>query len=1119
MRKKIKKLSKKLKEKKISKIPMIKKIKAYLFYIRLYPQAVLKAIFFLVTNPKNFLNKIQRVERIVSPVLPENQLSFNFLQFLSPEKIIGVIKILFTQGPKGVIEKIKEKQWQNYHNLSINQQYQIWLKKNYPTKKELEKQKKESKKFKYQPKISLITPVYNPEKKHLIECIESVLNQSYPNWELCLVDDASTKKYVKEVLNNYSKKDKRIKVKFREKNGHICVTSNDALKMAKGGYMGLLDHDDFLWPNALYEVVKLINQKPHVQFIYSDEDKLDYDGKTHIDPFFKPDWSPDYLRSINYITHFAVLKKSLIDKIGGFRVGTEGAQDWDLFLRAIFYLEKNIGHCHPLDKKNPIQHISTILYSWRKTTQSTASEKYASIVKNYAYKNQKKVLEDDLKRRGYKGWVEPTKYLGLWRVRYEIIGNPLVSIIIPTKDKYEYISRCLKSIIKKTTYKNYELIIVDTGSTDKKVWQLYEKIKKIHQNTKVLNWQKHFNFSSVCNFGAEKSRGEYLLFLNNDTEIITPDWIEGMLEHGQRREVGAVGCKLLYKNNNIQHIGLIISKEIGAHHININTSDYIQINQPLNNLNTSIRNISVLSAACLLIKKNLFQNHKFNQNLYQDYNDVFLCLNLLEKKFFNIFTPFSKLYHFESTTFHKKNLQETFKRIYEGKINFFNEIKNYYKLNSIEYFLDDRFFNKNSYEIDINLSNLINFHKNLPNFLENNNYFKNILFITHLYYPSIGGAEKIFQRWAEKLTNLNYKVTVLTTNALSTEDYYKNLNRNLPKIGLINNVLVIRISVNDLKHKILGFFWKIINKFSFTRHTIGPLFFGPQFFPFPKEIKKEKFDYVIAGPTPTSSIFYGLIFSKINKIPFYIFPFIHINDNLHTALINKLFFKKAKKIITTTLSEKKFFLNLGIKYNKIFSAFNPVDKILFEKKQENKQLVKIKDYILYLGQEGRHKNIPLLINAMIDIWNHGYRNKLVIAGQRTDFSYELDNIIKKIAKKYKNKIIRLNNISEEEKINLLDHCLFLVNPSYHESFGLVFLEAWARKKPVIGNSIDAVKNVVNHEKNGLIFKFNNKKDLVRKIEFLIKNKKIREKYGLNGFKKVKNEYNFDNIDFNLLFAK
>jgi len=422
---------------------IIKKLNYYFFYLRKYPQALIKIPFYLLRyGPKKLWQKVKSVEKIVEPVNP--QWSFHFLQFLSPKKIIKALKILFTKGPKGLIEKIQELKWQNYHNLSINQQYQIWLKKNYPTKKELERQKKESKKFKYQPKISLITPVYNPEKKHLIECIESVLNQSYPNWELCLVDDASTKKYVKEILNNYSKKDKRIKVKFREKNSHICVASNDALKMAKGEYIGLLDHDDFLWPNALYEVVKLINQKPHAQFIYSDEDKLDYDGKTHVDPFFKPDWSPDYLRSINYITHFAVLKKSLIDKIGGFRVGTEGAQDWDLFLRASFYLEKNIGHCHPLDKKNPIQHISTILYSWRKTSQSTASEKNINKVKNYAYENQVKVLNYYLKLKkldkeivAIKGKYHGQIYLKIKKINQSDIDKIFINIIKNKKWRYE----------------------------------------------------------------------------------------------------------------------------------------------------------------------------------------------------------------------------------------------------------------------------------------------------------------------------------------------------------------------------------------------------------------------------------------------------------------------------------------------------------------------------------------------------------------------------------------------------------------------------------------------------------------------------------------------------------
>ncbi len=566
------------------------------------------------------------------------------------------IKIILTKGPKELVKKITGKiKAQKYIN-DLNQGYYLWLKNNYPSAIDLKKSKKEIEKLKYKPKISILTPVYNPDEDFLCECIESVINQTYENWELCLADDASSNPKIKEIIKRYAQKDKRIKYKFRKKNGHICRASNDALKLASGEFVGFLDHDDILWPNALYEVVKLLNEKPHARFIYSDEDKLDFDGKTHIEPFFKPDWSPNYLRSINYITHFTVIKKELIEKLGGFRVGTEGAQDWDLFLRATWWLEKNVGHCHPLDPKCPIQHIPTILYSWRKSPTSTASDKHAEFAKTYAYKNQKKVLEEDIKRRGYKGWVEPTKYLGLWRVRYKIKGNPLVSIVIPTKNKYEYIFRCLSSILQKTTYKNFELVIVDTGSSDENVWRLYDKIKKKHLSTQVLKWNKEFNFSAVCNYGAEKSKGEYLLFLNNDTEVITPDWIEGMLEYAQRKEIGAVGCQLLYPDDRIQHTGLIIGVEeseiLGEKGF---VSNYFRLINPEYNYSIlslyfeAIRDISAVTAACLLIKKEKFYKVKgFDEKFRIAFNDVDLNLKLLNKKFFNLINPFVKLYHHES---------------------------------------------------------------------------------------------------------------------------------------------------------------------------------------------------------------------------------------------------------------------------------------------------------------------------------------------------------------------------------------------------------------------------------------------------------------------------------------
>lgn len=646
--------------KKLKKIinNFFKKLIIYLFYIQRFLKSIVKApIYLLRHEPTEFFLKIKKIERKISPVAPS--FSFNFFSknisvFFNPRLYIKAVKILFTKGPIELINKIKTKIKKNENILSFNHQYQIWLKKNYPSSSYLSKIARLSKQFRYQPKISIITPVYNPEKKHLIECIESVRHQKYPHWELCLIDDASTKKYFKDILLFYQKKDKRIKVKLRSINGHICRASNDALKLATGDYIALLDHDDFLWPNALYEVVKLLNKYPHAQFIYSDEDRLDFDGKTHLDPFFKPDWSPDYLRSINYITHFAVLKRSLINKIGGFRLGTEGAQDWDLFLRATYWLEKNIGHCHPLDKKNPILHIPTVLYSWRKTKQSTSAEENIDKVKRYAFVNQKKVLKDDLKRRRYQGWVEATKYLGLWCMRYKINSKPLVSIIIPTKDKYYYFNKCLNSILQKTTYKNYELIIVDTGSTDKKVINLYKKIKKIKTNTQILKWEKPFNYAAVCNFGAENSKGDYLIFLNNDTEIITPNWIELMLEYAQRKEVGVVGCKLLFPNNKIQHAGIILGikgdptgKPIAGHAFHY-FFDQDQLIFP--HFINAIKNYSAVTFACVMIRKKLFLKIKLDSYFKVSYNDVDFCLKMLTLGKFIVYQPYAKLYHFESVS-------------------------------------------------------------------------------------------------------------------------------------------------------------------------------------------------------------------------------------------------------------------------------------------------------------------------------------------------------------------------------------------------------------------------------------------------------------------------------------
>jgi glycosyltransferase involved in cell wall biosynthesis/ubiquinone/menaquinone biosynthesis C-methylase UbiE len=582
-----------------------------------------------------------------------------------PKKILKVGKIILKEGPQGIRKKLSMSVVSQIKIDTINLQYQAWFRKHYPSEQELLQQK--SDKLAYRPKISIITPVYNTPEKFLRGCLESVINQAYDNWELCIADDASNDGIVREIITEYAKKDNRIKYILREKNGHICEASNSALSLATGEFIGLLDHDDILWPNALYEIAKAINSNKNVDFIYSDEDKLDQDGVTHVDPFFKPGWNPALLRSLNYITHFTVIKKSLVYKIGGFRKRYEGAQDWDLFLRATVEIEKN-------KTKNKIIHIPNILYSWRKSSLSTSSAEHISNIKKYVVSNQKKVLESDLANRKLEGKIISTEYLGLWRVEYDIIGNPLVSIIIPTRDHYEFIKPCLDSIIEKSTYKNYELVLIDTGSKDKEVWKFYEDIQQRHTQTKILKWNKDFNFSSVCNYGSKNSNGKYLIFLNNDTEIITPLWIEALLEQAQRKEVGAVGLKLLYPNNTIQHAGIVFSPQytldelILPSHIYKNFKNNIDYGQ-LNGSIYGTMNYLAVTGACLMVDSKKFNAMKGMDASYKlAFNDVDLCLRLFKKGYQNVYTSHAALIHHESATMKRPGDSERDMKLFKQEL-------------------------------------------------------------------------------------------------------------------------------------------------------------------------------------------------------------------------------------------------------------------------------------------------------------------------------------------------------------------------------------------------------------------------------------------------------------------
>lgn len=574
-----------------------------------------KILIFLHLLTINLLNDLRFLKRILD----------------NPKKITKGLKIFFTKGPIIFFGFVKSNRFAANKLTEINNQYQIWLQNNWPTKKLLSEQRNIQKNFSYRPKISIITPVYNPDKKWLKACIESVRNQTYDNWELCLADDKSTKIYVKEVLNNLQKLDKRIKVVYRSENGHISKASNSALKIATGEYVALLDHDDDLAPHALYEIVKTLNKNNKIDFLYSDEDKVELNNR-HVEPFFKPDWSPDMFLSTNYLCHLCVIRKKIVDEVGGFRVGYEGSQDYDLFLRVT-------------EKTQNIYHVPNILYSWRKVPGSTAA---VYSVKNYCNQASINSLNDAIARRKLNATVENGLVEGTFRIKYKIIGKPFISIIIPTKDKIYYLKSCIKSILTKSTYVNYEIIIIDTGSIEGKTIKYYQTLKK-NKKIKFLHWSENFNYSSVNNFAVQKAKGEYVLLLNNDTEIITPSWIESMLEHAQRKNIGAVGVKLLYPNKNIQHAGVIVGSGGVANHASFSLSDNTFQTFPVSNSKDIIRNFSAVTAACLLISKEKYLSVEGLDDKFRiAFNDVDFCLKLGKKGYFNIYTPFAKLYHHES---------------------------------------------------------------------------------------------------------------------------------------------------------------------------------------------------------------------------------------------------------------------------------------------------------------------------------------------------------------------------------------------------------------------------------------------------------------------------------------
>lgn len=540
-----------------------------------------------------------------------------------------------------IYKKIFKYTPQEKFDLEENQNYQKWIEKYEPKYNELEKQRET--KFEYNPKISIVVPMYNTPEKYFKELLESITEQTYENWELCLADGSPKRaEYLEDLIQPLGNK---IKYKLLSENKGISGNSNEALKLVTGDFIALLDHDDIIPKFALYKIVKTINENPDVDFIYTDEDKILEENKKRISPHFKQDYALDTLRSYNYICHFSIFKKELMDKLGGFNSEFDGSQDYDLILRAT-------------EQAKQIVHIPKILYNWRISSTSVAS---GAAAKPYAYEAAKRAILASIERHGIQGAkVEDSRIIGLYKVTYPVKGEPKISIIIPNKDHKKDLKRCIKSILK-STYKNYEIIIVENNSKEKNIFKYYKKLEK-NPNIKIEKCEMSiFNYSKLNNYGASKASGEYFVFLNNDTKIITNNWLETIIGNCQRKEIGAIGAKLIYKNKRIQHAGVVLNLTGTAGHVNWNEKE----NNPGYFGRIMIQqNVSAVTGALLGVSKKVFEEVKgFDETFPISYNDVDFCLKIQDTGKLITYNPYIVAYHYESQSRGYEDTEEKQKRL------------------------------------------------------------------------------------------------------------------------------------------------------------------------------------------------------------------------------------------------------------------------------------------------------------------------------------------------------------------------------------------------------------------------------------------------------------------------
>lgn len=576
--------------------------------------------------------KTQEIGFRISAALPEIKGEEIILHFcgdsVTKTYTIDIEELRKQNKPKGFLSRLFGKE-------SVAEGgYEAWLARHKVDKRTLRRQKHAA--FAQKPLISIVIPLYCTPLPYLKELLESVRRQSYENWQLCLADGSPDDK-AKEFIEKHYGREKRIVYRKLEENGGISVNTNEAVALVAGEYLMLCDHDDTLEPDALYEIVKAINDTG-ADVLYTDEDKVSMDGRHYFDPNFKPDFNLFRLRENNYICHIFVVKKSLTDETGLLRSEFDGAQDFDFILRCC-------------EKAQKITHIPKVLYHWRCHMDSTAADPSS---KAYAYEAGRKAVREHYQRLGIDAKVEMTERPGWYRSHVKVQGNPLISVIIPNKDHTDDLELCLFSMTRKSTYRNYEILIVENNSEKEETFEYYRKLPDRYPKARVLTWEKEFNYSAINNFAAKEAKGEYLLFLNNDVEILTPDWMEEMLQNCQQENVAAVGAKLYYPDDTIQHAGVVLGLGGIAGHIMCRASkeDPGYFGRMI-----SVQEISAVTAACMMVKKSDFDAVGGLDETFQvAFNDIDLCMKFRAAGKKIIFTPYAELYHYESKS---RGLEDT----------------------------------------------------------------------------------------------------------------------------------------------------------------------------------------------------------------------------------------------------------------------------------------------------------------------------------------------------------------------------------------------------------------------------------------------------------------------------